>query len=250
MPFEPPYRQFERGDLVYGLRDQRSKYIKSLFQGGVVMEQFYILENEQTRSAKFPPDLRVAGFQNALRDHPKWREVLGQGQSNANIRMKDKGGLWWATTNGLHVNFILDGLNIEQVVKKSYDPGKIGLNQNVNMGADFKSENDKYRNVTGSELRWIYRHQFIKEVWTLIQFWYGQEPVCPPWVSYYRTVTAEDVARAVESGYEFDRKPRMLPGGPLWNAYTPQFASDGTGRATLAGYASYAPYVVLNPPAK
>lgn len=97
------------------------------------------------------------------------------GGATTPLQHKDKGGLYWATlVAGKHVHFVLDGVELPTVVKKNFK----GKNSDSAAGATTKN-----RSITGSELRWVYRHRQVKEIQTYIQFWFGGEACCPPWVS-------------------------------------------------------------------
>jgi hypothetical protein len=67
----------------------------------------------------------------------------------------------------------LDGIDLSVVVNKNFD----GPNSDSLPGAKKKN-----RSVTGSELRWVYRHRELKDIQKYIQFWFKFEPCCPPWV--------------------------------------------------------------------
>jgi hypothetical protein len=220
MPFNQPYRDFVPGDLVYGLERPRAEYLKRRFHGGYVIEQYYVLNNDTWKTAA-PREL-LQGFKLALGQHPAWKEIEGKELTNANIRMKDKGGLWWATRNGIHVNFILDQLIMESVVHKSHPGGH---------GTRDMEESAEHRAVTGSELRWIYRHAWIPEVRECIQFWYDKQPTCPPWETYQ----VSDATKVTD--WTTEPKAEVKDGASLWGAYSPRLKGL---EHTVPAYGSYA----------
>ncbi|MEX0447773.1 hypothetical protein [Xenorhabdus sp. SGI246] len=59
--------------------------------------------------------------------------------------------------HAMHIHFILDGINMDTVVYK-YD-----------------------KNITGKELRWLFRHREYPNVAKKIQFWLNDTPTTPPW---------------------------------------------------------------------
>ncbi|MDC9590499.1 hypothetical protein PSI23_14675 [Xenorhabdus sp. XENO-10] len=105
-------------------------------------------------------------FYSYLKKHDKYHTVLDENIDNKNVTIgrKCKGGLSWVSmsnyplTPNMHIHFILDGINIEEVVSKTKD------------------------SITAKELRWIYRNRNSKKVASKIQFWLNQKPIYPPWV--------------------------------------------------------------------
>jgi hypothetical protein len=121
------------------------------------------------------------------------------------LRKKCKAGLSWAAAShrnelGFSVHFLLDELNIREVVLKtnSQDSNyqsfyhfllsgleKYRLENTPKRNFRYESRYDelsmKRRALTGSELRWLYRNRHDVNVQQAIQFWYGNQPCCPPW---------------------------------------------------------------------
>ncbi|PHM28958.1 hypothetical protein [Xenorhabdus budapestensis] len=104
-------------------------------------------------------------FFNHLKSHHKYRTITENinEYNKIDIGRKCKGGLSWASiVNGnlphdMHIHFILDGINMDSVVYK----------------------HDK--NITGKELRWLFRHREYPNVAKKIQFWLNDTPTTPPW---------------------------------------------------------------------
>ncbi|MBD2814848.1 hypothetical protein ID850_08735 [Xenorhabdus sp. Flor] len=231
MPFSPPFRnEFFEGDLIYGLTDERERYISRADKFKIVkhkltkstsgqefskpaMINYYLIPVEKREMVSFLDNfkrsmgnrqrvptqcfidraneykryLNVVAFEeygeykesfySHLRKHNKYYTVLDKNISKDNVTIgrKCKGGLSWVTmsncqlTEDMHIHFILDEINIKEVVDKTRD------------------------SITAKELRWIYRHRNNRKVASKIQFWLNQEPIYPPWVSdetlwanYYR----------------------------------------------------------------
>ncbi|WP_340609107.1 hypothetical protein [Xenorhabdus bharatensis] len=221
MPFSQPFRnEFFEGDLIYGLTNEREKYISGLDNFKIVekrlpksisgqeffkptMMNYYLIPVEERemkdfvdkfrnnawarsipwmreRDKEYRGYLNIASFPeyekykesyySHLRSHEKYHTVLEENTTKnpVTIGRKCKGGISWVTmsdcqlTEGMHIHFILDALNMEAVVNKSNVMGK---------------------SITAKELRWIYRNRYSKEVASKIQFWMNKKPVSPPWIS-------------------------------------------------------------------
>ncbi|GLU29819.1 hypothetical protein Brsp01_50520 [Brucella sp. NBRC 12950] len=80
---------------------------------------------------------------------------------NVAIRRKVKGGLNWAAEDRISVHFVLDGVNMSDVIEKRL--------YNLN------------KSTTGSELRWLYRNRDNPAVQDVVQFWKDGHRVNPPW---------------------------------------------------------------------
>ncbi|MBD2814740.1 hypothetical protein ID850_08170 [Xenorhabdus sp. Flor] len=221
MPFRPPFRtEFFRGDLVYGLTEHRYQYIDNHPQFAVakvhidkklypptVIDQYltptdrdiihtfltdYIDRNnrndwqnpdEKTVAENIMQDYRNLykytksrayrkyenNFFDHLKKHNKYHTVIEHCSDGTNeddlltIGRKCKGGLSWISmsnsklTHNIHIHFILDGINMDTIVYK------------------------RDKNITGKELRWLFRHREYPEVAAKIQFWLDDRPTSPPW---------------------------------------------------------------------
>lgn len=150
MPFEGTFRDFEEGDLVYGVEDDRERYFKpSAFKAKRTASTLHTIDQHATLKTEVQKKGKLSATEEAfnatLLAHPKYKDaVLGE-ETNATVRHKAKGGLYWATlVQGKHVHFVLDTVDLEKVIKKSFDP----------------------------------------DVQKYIQFWFNREKCGPPWVSY------------------------------------------------------------------
>ncbi|CAM3585098.1 hypothetical protein BOSP111201_13750 [Bordetella sputigena] len=182
MPFHPPFKQcFERGDLVYGLARQRSRYAFDYPQFRDAqdyvgetgepnfsrIDQYAAIATERWEQQYFkkavPPN--QADFLASIERHPKYRKALSAKQATVQaVARKCKAGLAWAAESRISVHFVLDQLDMAQVVGKSHPRDK-----------DAKS-------YTGCELRWVYRNRHNPAVQQAIQFWREGAPTLPPWV--------------------------------------------------------------------
>lgn len=212
MPFEQPWSEVKAGDLIYGLQKPRDAFWKRCNQKGIrvyLMEQFYVINNDST-SYKRADERITEGFKLALQQHPKFGNFVpeepetGGEFANADVRAKDKGGIEWAAQSGRSVHFILDELNLLQVIEKNST-----ADINADNGGGFLAS-EKERGITGAELRWIYRNRFREKIQDAVQFWLTQkstlpEPVVPPWYRGY----PDGKIRGKWDLY----KPKNVPGG-------------------------------------
>lgn len=185
MPFFAPWKErFEQGDLVYGLAEVRNYYAlnsqrfaNSAMPNIATIDQFAATLTERKahgasgQSVPFQDD-----FSQAILKHAKYKSIFHEmgfliDGMNAvdncqNIRRKIKAGLHWAATDPrkFTVHFVLDEVNLEEVVLKSHWLDVPG-----------------HRSFTGVELRWIYRNRHDANVQRAIQFWGNNKPCCPPW---------------------------------------------------------------------
>ncbi|WP_340608997.1 hypothetical protein [Xenorhabdus bharatensis] len=217
MPFFPPFRtQFNRGDLIYGLTNIRYKYLnKEPFETAricninnsyppVVIDKYltpidriymqekmdeydrrtqqndwdgYDKEEFKKQVNYFDFSFKYADKNNKnysmyendffgfIENHNKYKTALNEELEYDKNTMgrKCKGGLLWVTlsgnqlTNSMHIHFILDDINMDTVVNKRDD------------------------NITGKELRWLYRNRKSPYVATKVQFWCADNPTLPPW---------------------------------------------------------------------
>ncbi|AOB29928.1 hypothetical protein AKI39_03335 [Bordetella sp. H567] len=181
MPFHPPFKQeFEPGDLVYGLALPRGRYpyeyphfhqahdcdpVSGVRQISRI-DQYAAIRSEQWEQKCFnrhvPPN--QAEFLASIKRHPKYKSVLAAQQATVKaVSRKCKAGLAWATNSEMSVHFILDRIDMEQVVAKSHPRDKDGAS------------------YTGCELRWIYRNRHHGQVQQCVQFWMNGSATLPPW---------------------------------------------------------------------
>lgn len=208
MPFHcnPAYTGFTNDDIAYGLSGPRGEFLMWCFRSNKFLRSNGQLEmpvystidvhrldgspTNQSHWAKLWP------FFTEMQKHDKYKRymdaLLATGtmkegdikatpaEENKLLRAKSKFGILHTikNTNG-HVHFVLDGLNMCETATKTYY--EMDQPRGKSEGAE-----DKIRSITGSELRWIYRHRNAPRVQQRIQFWYrgnGQNflPVPPPW---------------------------------------------------------------------
>lgn len=190
MPFFGEPRKFVPGDLVYGIEaDHRGKgrkqYVdrvngpfslqkgESKYDNPRRIDHYRVLATEKMVRPDQPQSEDEKSFLEALEKHPKYKSAIDAPKLNEPLRHKDKGGLYWATMlQQKYVHFILDGLDLAAVVNKSFT----GKNGDSPPGAQHKN-----RSITGSELRWVYRHREVPAVQERIQFWFNLQPCPPPW---------------------------------------------------------------------
>ncbi|MBI6550552.1 hypothetical protein [Xenorhabdus lircayensis] len=191
MPFHQPFKtHLERGDFIFGLSEERTKYAKKYPQFAhflaldniAIIDQYSITHREIYVRQKYGHQIpsNQEPFEDAIKKHYKYKEIL-EVEHKSSINYQDgkvnyprqvtsrkcKAGLSWIA-HELHrscIHFILDGINMESVINKYYE----------------KYTKNKI-SYTGSELRWIYRNRRDPKVQSCTQFWRNGVPVIPPWV--------------------------------------------------------------------
>ncbi|WP_349811343.1 hypothetical protein ABQ179_001445 [Xanthomonas dyei] len=207
------FRDFDnRRDIIYGIQPDRTSFVFNHLK----------LKPPQLRRKDIPlfidayDDLNAPGIKNTdhlvsirdqhrdavLKAYPEASPGLFKLNTNAYDRKKSKGSLYWAAQNGIHVHFVMHMLatveSQRMVAGKTSKFGGTVSSGDVPAGSAVESrfsfgENDytdeyknKSRNVTGSELRWIYRMRGNVLVRTYVQFWKSEdgkmfEQCMPPW---------------------------------------------------------------------
>lgn len=119
-------------------------------------------------------DREAKRFQKALHKRRKYdpRRVSGRDKSETRVRQACKGGLEHVTRMGNTIHFILDGLNIQWVIQKTGPWDQMGVTQ---LG-------EKARDITGAEMRFLYRHRNDPTVMNNVRFWRGGQEVHAPWL--------------------------------------------------------------------
>lgn len=186
MPFYPPFKQqFEEGDLVYGLSEERGFYSDEFIsfkksstpENISTIDQYAATKFEQSIQHKYSRLIpsNQADYLHSLSSHPKYKSVQDAKGYNMNgravhhhqvIGRKCKAGLFWVSTlqDDTTVHFILNSIDLSLVVWKSHP-------------------RDQYeKSFTGIELRWIYRNRHNSQIMKKIQFWLNGVPTTPPWV--------------------------------------------------------------------
>ncbi|PHM36667.1 hypothetical protein [Xenorhabdus innexi] len=100
-----------------------------------------------------------------LKKHDKYRTVVSDHSDYTpkTIGRKCKGGLWWIgisvseVIRDVHIHFLLDDIDMDKVINKLDE------------------------NITGKELRWLFRHRHNSNIAQKVQFWKDNTPVLPPW---------------------------------------------------------------------
>jgi hypothetical protein len=175
------------GNKIYGLSAARADTINALKERGFKSPTIDDLNNEFIGTGVLtrvnpktyddhvkPRSSEAKGFRKALREHRKYdpRSVAGEEKGETRVRQACKGGVEFTTGRKKLIHFILDGLNMDWVIKKAGPWDQMGLT----------SGGEKARDITGAEMRWIYRHRDDPKVMPFILFWRGGQNVAPPWI--------------------------------------------------------------------
>lgn len=214
---------YKDGDLVYGLSHFRGAlglYWRTTLGWKVpiniantFIDSYLDLWDSPATGGKSAP------FHTALTKHPKYnvwtksahkgdKVEYGKPSEKADMwRRKSKGGIYWGTiVKKCTVHFCLGGLDdpksMMMVCTKKYEYA--GVHHDAGAG------DTKARNITASELRWVYRNRGVDLVQRNVQFWRPQKTdwvQCgPPWEW---TADAVDVKTADAWGLY---KPKKEPG--------------------------------------
>ncbi len=180
-------KNFEQGDLLYGLVDSRRPYVNELASERPNCQGPHIIDYmtpKIVRAANFLGYPTYEGHRGGsgragqlgdfLETHPKYNPHLSP-EPNAEAyftrkRRVCKGGLLFAISQGKRAHFILDKLDMKRVVEKS---GKDNDAANYN-GA-------KHRGYTGAELRSLYRMRDDQDAMSHVVFWENGKKVDAPW---------------------------------------------------------------------
>ncbi|MBD2783449.1 hypothetical protein ID858_11200 [Xenorhabdus sp. DI] len=205
MPFLRPFRnKFIPGDLIYGLRGQRKRYIDlvSAFIDArglnddawppIYIDDYVVppekkcmedvikrnkgnvdyckgrlnyIEIHHNEYQEYSKDF----FEN-LRQNKKYSSVVNEKErfNELNLGRKCKGGLLWVGNDSKLVKDIHVHFILDDI--------------NMQWVADKHEEFEK-KSITGQELRWIFRNRHNAKVKQKVQFWQDGQPVCPPWES-------------------------------------------------------------------
>ena len=170
MPMEQPWRTaFIVGDYIFGYASSITEFTQAHRDEGATSEaKIQVLDTDKlvAFNGSGKKDDKES-FYNSLERHPKYSGVLsdssdggfrapvlhglrpGPLKNNREWRIKSKGSLYWLTMDvKKHVHFILDGINMDEVVHKNHSEGPLH-------GQDTK-DNDpitKTRTITHAELR-------------------------------------------------------------------------------------------------
>lgn len=177
------------GDKIYGLNAARADTVDALDHLGHNETIIDDLNNQFIGTGligdpKYPKtydeDTRLnspqaKAFRKALHSHPKYdpRMVPDENVSLTRVKRACKGGLKHVTKSGNTIHFILDIIKMDWVIHKT---GPMDIHQ-------FTAEGDKSRDITGAELRYLYRHRNDKKVIRNVRFWKGGHEVEAPWIT-------------------------------------------------------------------
>lgn len=188
-------RPYEQGDFIFGLAEAVAKFKKNVDPTKGSLSQPVTTVRQMTNViddlSKFDDDRfdQNYAYLNSLLNHPKYHTAVvsrrlglsiagqpgGEG-SNEAFRRKSKGALNYLISEGKFLHFILDGLDMNDVVTKVNFQNKQDKSpQPTSYGTH------KYRDVTGAELRWIYRHREDPNTQEAVQFWLKDKPCDAPW---------------------------------------------------------------------
>jgi hypothetical protein len=197
MPFGKggTFKAYEDGDFIFGLAEAVSSFKKvndktkgSLSQPVNTVKQ---LTNVIDDLSKFSDDRfdQNYAYLDSLLNHPKYHTAVvsrklslstsdkpgGEG-SNEAFRRKSKGALNYLISQGKSLHFILDGLDMAGVA------GKVNFPTKQDKSPQPTSDGPpKYSDVTGAELRWIYRHRDDPNTQRAVQFWMKSLQCDAPW---------------------------------------------------------------------
>ncbi|MBR0641603.1 hypothetical protein [Plastoroseomonas hellenica] len=193
MPFDPPFRTtFQAGDMVFGYANCVAGWIQShLGEGASDASKIQVYDTDAEVAKKITAVSDANEFVQALVGHPKYNIVVRDepngipgisGNMNREWRIKSKGALHYFTKVAKkHVHFVLDDIDLDEVVSKSHTSGPpYGRDKPVGKAGP---SDTKTRTVTHAELRWIYRNRVSPDVQAGVQFWLNGTACTPPWQS-------------------------------------------------------------------
>ncbi|MEM7448375.1 MAG: hypothetical protein AAF355_09050 [Myxococcota bacterium] len=135
----------------------------------------------------------VLNFRKYLEEHPKRnpRRAVAAGMTNTRLRWACKAGLEYPD---FFIHFVLRGIDQRRVVQKEEAINEVG---------EYSRHVQKRRDITGSELRWLFRNRTNTDVQRRVQFWDWNRrqqryvPCLPPWnTAAYRHLWASYVPRS------------------------------------------------------
>jgi hypothetical protein len=182
MPFSGKWRDYQSGDLLYGLAGPRNELASffGIVNGVCTIDQYDIFSVDRMHGSL----VHDVDFISALNGHSKYNTVLdydladNSNWTNDAIRTaaiakrKCKGGLNWITQNtGRHIHFLLAGMDMEAVPNKNFTAYKPARDEPQGKAPATLAWDAKERSITGAELRWIYRNRSNLKVQQHVQFW-------------------------------------------------------------------------------
>ncbi|WP_459177608.1 RHS repeat domain-containing protein, partial [Ewingella americana] len=195
-----------KGDLIYGVHASpgRKQYMSAFkeFRNAVnTIDEYSLLKTDGPVTME-----KNESFKNLMASHDKFKTAVRGSGSNEDIRRKCKGGIAWAVENNIKVHFALDGMDLDKVVLKNFD-GKNGDREEIN-------GSKKNRSITGSELRWVYRHRNDPAVRKMVTFWNDRKNIPAPWeenVSMLETIdneTGDEIFKTYDKNMWLNYKPK------------------------------------------
>ena len=200
MPFEKPWRsQFQPGDYIFGYANTITEFCsKHSAEGASDKDKIQELATDRAQALDGKgKTVDKKSFLESLERHPKYSAIVsdsakdirapalaglkpGNVKNNREWRIKSKGSLYWVTMDvKKHVHFMLDGIDMKEVVHKTHTSGPLHGQDTP----DKTPESGKTRTITHAELRWIYRNKVFPEVRQHVQFWLKDQCCVPPWQS-------------------------------------------------------------------
>ena len=196
MPFKSPYRQYNRGDMLYGLAGPRAELAAAMFiRNGEIhtIDQFDTFADARPNGTPLNGLTYDAGFNAAVAqatdDASRHVDLNSQQQWQANpagtgavARRKCKTGIDYVCRyTQAHIHFCLKGFDLVAAAGKSYNGA--GASDNPVGKAHDRAWHQKTRSITGAEIRWVYRNRHDPSVANRVQFWDqvgGGWNACPP----------------------------------------------------------------------
>jgi hypothetical protein len=212
MPFDQPFREFDaKTDIIFGLttpdRNQflnfKNVTLAARNRAGIPLfidgfDDLNRAVGEKTN--KIPQDIKDNHRNAVLHAYPEAATEFANDKVNALDRKKSKGSLYWAAREGIHLHFVMYALatpdSQRKIATKTSTKGgtnSMGDQPKGSKPSPYTSDRfesdaywDKSRQVTGSELRWIYRMRNSEKVRQIVQFWRSLdgkdfEKCPPPW---------------------------------------------------------------------
>ncbi|MFX1688135.1 hypothetical protein [Paraburkholderia sp. A2RI-6] len=188
---------FQPGDYIFGYANTITGFVEAHKSEGASNEdKIQVLSTDRSEALNGKGKAAdKESFLKSLEQHPKFSAIIsdsergirapaldglkpGDVKNNRDWRIKSKGSLYWATIDvHKHVHFILDGIDMDEVVHKTHTTGPMH-------GRDTPSgtpSSQKTRTITHAELRWIYRNKVLPQVREHVQFWLNGVCCEPPW---------------------------------------------------------------------
>ncbi|MBD2786241.1 hypothetical protein ID858_16210 [Xenorhabdus sp. DI] len=211
MPFNPPFRKkFYKGDLIYGLNPERTRYIngtKAFEDARVPINEYgyppividyYLIPAELNQIKCFVKKNIDTNNENKLAKIHDMKSKYNYTKNDEYKKYKDNffnhlkyDNKYISVTKDLEYNRTIMG----RKCKGGLSWVSIGNNElikNIHVhfildGIDMESVTNKhnmnkyYNSMTAKELRWIFRHRANHKIAEKVQFWKNNNPASPPW---------------------------------------------------------------------